>query len=114
LVWLVLSAAFALFIVVAKVHTYLGVKVKPTITSIAGFETSKMDMNGHEHVWRVWWRARHEMLSLGPNWGFTALLTLLGLLFVGLCVLAIWVALVPNETPARDRLPAAPDVAPSP
>jgi hypothetical protein len=103
IVWFAVSLGFVAFVALGRVHTYLGVKVKPTIVSISGFQAQKLDLNGREHIWRVWWRARHAVVDLGPGWGFTALMTTLTLLFIGLGILSIWVALVPEEAPAGGR-----------
>jgi hypothetical protein len=36
---------------------------------------------------------------MGPNWGFPLLLALLTALFVVISIAAVWLALVPSETP---------------
>lgn len=102
--WGAVSIAFVVFVVLGGVHTYLGVKVKPTVVTIGSFQTERLDMNGHEHVWRIWWRARHEMMNLGSGWGFPVLLTTLGLLFIVLSIFSIWVALVPHDESENDLI----------
>ena len=97
IVWSGLILLFAGFVLLLKVNTYLGVKVRPTFVSIGGIVSEQYDKRGQDYVWNVWWRARNEMLSLGPSWGFTLLMLVLVALFVLGSALAIWIAMVPDE-----------------
>lgn len=93
LLWAALSAAFVAFIAVSRVNTYLGV------------EAPTYDKRGREYVWRVWWRARHDVMDAGPSWGFSLVLLVLVALFLLGCVLALWIALVPDDPAAPAREP---------
>lgn len=84
-VWAAGVAAFVAFIVLGRVHTRLGV------------EAPVWDKHGREYVWRVWWRARHQFVSFGPESAVTAVYVGLGLVFVALCIIAVWLALVPED-----------------
>jgi hypothetical protein len=94
-VWLILVVLSAALIVGPKVSTNLGV------------EAPSGDKSGHDHVWRVWWRARHGIVDFGPSWGFTVVYIALALAFVALSALAVWIALVPSErAPSRLESPS--------
>jgi hypothetical protein len=76
-----------------RVPTTLGVRVPET--QIFGYDPSLIDTSSHEHVWRVWWRARDDYLTVHPQWTLSAgLLVLLALFVIGLLA-AIWFALSP-------------------
>jgi hypothetical protein len=86
---LVISAALML----VRVPTTLGVTVPET--QIFGFDPAGADPSSHEHIWRVWWRARDDFISVHPQWLLSAgLLALLALFVIGLLA-AIWFALSP-------------------
>lgn len=92
IVWAGSLVVFAVFTGVSRVHTRLGVEAFP------------WDKNGREYVWRVWWRARDNMITVDPPWVFTAAFFALVGLFVVFSVLAFWIALVPDE---RSAMPDA-------
>lgn len=87
IVWIVLLTVFAGFALLRQVTTNLGV------------EAPVWDKSGREYVWRIWWRSRHEIVDFGPAWGFTLVYIALALAFSVLSALAVWVALVPSESP---------------
>jgi hypothetical protein len=88
---LVLLAGAALMVI--RVPITLGVKVPET--QISGYDPSLIDVSSHEHVWRVWWRARDDYLAASPQWLLSAaLLVLLAVFVIGLLA-AIWIALSP-------------------
>jgi hypothetical protein len=89
LIWLALVVAFIAWTFLAKVHTHLGVKAV------------EWDKNGREHVWRVWWRARDDIIDSDSS-ACIGLYTILILAFIALSMLALGVALVADE-PARPR-----------
>jgi hypothetical protein len=85
LVWAVAVAAFTGYVALARVHTRLGV------------DAPSWDKNGRENVWRVWWRARHEVVDIGSERAEGAGYIGLALLLLALSILACWVALVPDD-----------------
>ena len=85
MVWLVLLVIFTGFALLRQVTTNLGA------------EAPIWDKSGRDYVWRIWWRARHEIVDFGPSWGFTVVYLALALAFIALSVLAVWIALVPSE-----------------
>jgi hypothetical protein len=89
--WAVGVAVFAAFVMLARVHTRLGVVAPPR------------DKNGREYVWRVWWRARDDVVNVGSDGTVAFVYVALAMAFVALGVLAFWLALVPDE-----RAPEAP------
>jgi hypothetical protein len=102
IVWLTLLVVFTVFAVLPKVSTNLGV------------EAPRYDKSGHEHVWRIWWRARHAIVDFGPPWGFTLVYIGLAIAFVILSALAVWIALVPNDRPelVAEQIDAEPTATP--
>lgn len=86
--WIVWLGALVLF---------AGFSVLPRISTNLGVEAPSSDKSGHDHVWRIWWRARHEIVDFGPAWGFTIIYLALALAFVALSALVVWIALVPDE-----------------
>ncbi len=84
-VWAAGAALFSAFILLGRVHTRLGV------------EAPVWDKSGREYVWRVWWRARHQIVSFGPESAVTFVYIALAVAFIALCILAVWLALVPEE-----------------
>jgi hypothetical protein len=95
LVWAVAVAVFAGYVLVVRVHTRLGVAAPA------------FDKNGREYVWRAWWRARHGIIDVGPGPTVAVAYVSLALIFLALCALAFWVALVPDEPTKRPMLPPA-------
>lgn len=84
-VWGVSVAVFAAFSTLGRVHTHLGVK------AVA------WDKDGREYVWRVWWRARDDIIDLNPAWVFSGFYVVMIVAFLGLSALAFWLALVPID-----------------
>lgn len=91
-VWGVALVLFAGFLSLLRVHTYLGV------------EAEVWDKNGRDYVWSVWWRARHDMIGSAPSSLFVVVYLGLIVAFLGLSILAVWLALVPDE-PTTDPDP---------
>ena len=88
---------FALAIAVIEVPTSLGVKVPQPVFG-------EQDLSGRERIWRVWWRARDDLLDAEPQWMVTAALIVLLLVFAVGTLLAIW--LVTGPPTAYDTNPA--------
>lgn len=86
LIWLAALVIATALAVLRSVTTNLGVEA-----------LARSDKQGRDYVWRIWWRARHEIVDFGPAWGFTVIYVGLALAFVVLSALAVWVALVPGE-----------------
>jgi hypothetical protein len=84
-----MTAIFVVFIASVRVPTYLGL-VAPA-----------WDKEGIEYVWRVWWRARAEMVDVEQTWLFSALLIGLSVVVVVAASTALWLILV-SEDPADD------------
>jgi hypothetical protein len=88
--------ALGLFIAaMIPVPTTLGVKVPET--SMPGIDPSQVDTSGNDQIWRVWWRARDDMIDASPQWMLTVVLTLLLALFVIALLAAVWFALAPGH-----------------
>ncbi len=75
---------FAIWTVFGTVHTHLGVKAP------------EWDKDGREHIWRVWWRARDDMVSTDSS-AFVVLYIGLTLALVLLSAVALWIAVVPAD-----------------
>lgn len=84
-VWVMLVAAFLAFLTLVRVHTHLGVK------------SSAFDKNGREYVWRIWWRARGQILSSGSSAPFQAFYLFALVAMFALSALALWLALVAGD-----------------
>ena len=91
-VWGVALVLFAGFLSIWRVHTYLGV------------EAEVWDKNGRDYVWSVWWRARHDMIGSAPSSLFIVVYLGLIIAFLGLSILAVWLALVPDEPTAESEV----------
>jgi hypothetical protein len=89
-IWAVATAVFIAFVAFVRVPTYLGVAAP------------SWDKEGYEHVWRIWWRARGEMVDIERTWLFSALLFGSVAVIVVAASLALWLILVRDE-------PAPPD-----
>ena len=83
--WGLFVVIFAAYVALWRVHTYLGVK------AVA------WDKNGREYVWRVWWRARNDMIGSGPATPVVVVYFILIALFLILSIYALWLALVPDD-----------------
>lgn len=93
-IWCGVIALVALVAALIRVPTKLGVQVPET--RIPGFDVSSADLSSHEHIWRVWWRARHDFISLHPQWLLTAGLAVLFVIFAVSVISLVWVALAPE------------------
>ena len=98
--WCVLVLVIGAAGMLLRVPTTLGVKVPET--RIPGLDPSLIDTSSNEHIWRVWWRARDDYLTVHPQWLMSAGLLVLLALFVIALLAAIWFALSPG-TEAVDR-----------
>ena len=96
LVWAFAVVVFAGYVLLARVHTRLGV------------EAPALDKDGREYVWRSWWRARHDIVDIGPDAGVTVAYAGLALAFLALSGLACWVALVPDDPTAQSTTQSGP------
>ena len=93
--WCALVAVAGYGVAMIPVPTTLGVKVPET--AIPGIDPSLVDTSGNDQIWRVWWRARDDMIEAGPQWMLTAALTLLLVTFVVALLAAVWFALAPDH-----------------
>lgn len=99
---LAIAAVFALAAVLLRIPTSLGVKVPRASTDTTGNETTttisstaESDLSGHEYIWRVWWRARDDLIDVEPQWLMTGGLIALLAIFAGGMLLAIWLVTKP-------------------
>ena len=81
---------FALATALIEVPTSLGVRVpRPAI--------GQPDLSGSERIWRVWWRARDDLIDVSAQWLVTSgLLVLLAIFAVGMAT-AIWLVTGPQR-----------------
>lgn len=101
-VWAVTVLVAAALVALVRVPTHLGVKVVEANPDSEATLTS-LDFRGNDYLWRVWWRARDDMVDVSPSW-------LLGLaLLVGLVVFLVGIfaayrlALsLPSSPPSRE------------
>ena len=84
IVWAIAVVVFGAWVVFGKVHTYLGVKA------------FSWDKEGREHVWRVWWRARDNIIERDST-AFVAVYVGLIVMFALFSALALWIALAPDD-----------------
>jgi hypothetical protein len=91
LIWCGAVAAAAVALSFVQVKTTLGVQVPET--RIIGIDPSLVDLSGQEPIWRVWWRARGEIVDVEPQWLVTTALTALLAVFAVGILAAIWFAL---------------------
>ena len=98
--WCALVLLIGAALMLLRVPTTLGVQVPET--RILGLDPSLIDTSSHEHVWRVWWRARDDYLTASPQWLLSAGLLVLLAVFVIALLAAIWFALSPVAE-AADR-----------
>jgi hypothetical protein len=87
-VWGIAIVAFTVWVLVARVHTYLGVKAPI------------WDKSGKAHIWQVWWRSRDEIIAKGST-AFVAVYMVLILAVIILSAVAVWLALAPDSTDDR-------------
>jgi hypothetical protein len=95
--WALGVIGFLAFVMLARINTYLGVQAVP------------WDKSGHEYVWRVWWRARNDIIQSGPGWVFLLAYVALALAFIGLSAVAFWIALVPDDRTVNMDRESAPE-----
>jgi hypothetical protein len=98
IVWAIGIVVFLGYVLLARVHTRLGV------------EAPSWDKDGQEYVWRSWWRARHEIVDIGPSGFQVVLYAGLAIAFVILGALACWIALVADEPAESDLEPDSPNL----
>ena len=78
-----------------RVSTTLGVKVPET--NVPGLDPSFIDTSGSERIWRVWARAHGDLIGVSPAGILSAGLLILLAIFAGALLLAIWIALTPEQ-----------------
>ena len=93
LVWAIAVAVFTGYVLVVRVHTRLGV------------EAPRLDKDGRDYVWRAWWRARYDIVDVGSDTAVVVAYVSIAVIFLALCALACWVALVPDEPAKPTTLP---------
>ena len=98
-IWCAVIALAGVVAALIRVPITLGVQVPET--RIPGFDASLVDLSSNEHIWRVWWRARHDFIHLQPQWLLTGLLAALLLVFVAGTISLIWFALAPQPEPVE-------------
>ena len=84
----VIGAIFAAIVGLVKVSTSLGVMVPEPVLG-------QPDLSGSEYIWRVWWRARDDLIDVSPQWLVTTGLIALLTIFVAGMLLAIWIVCGP-------------------
>lgn len=95
------GAIFAVAIAFVRVPTSLGVQAPEP----ASFFVER-DLSGREYIWRVWWRARDDLIDVNPQWVVTAgLVAMLALFAVG-AILAIWLVTKPIPISDDEAAPA--------
>ena len=92
-IWLATVVGLALFAGFARVDTYLGV------------EAPRWDKRGEEYVWRVWWRASDDLISVSPSWLLDVALIGAAILFAALLALGLWLLLVSDREEAPPSQP---------
>jgi uncharacterized membrane protein len=96
-----LLAALAL-LALTRVTTYLGVKVVEARGSNSYIPPAYF--RGREYIWRVWWRARDDMVDISPSWLLGAALILMLVAFGAAVIAAFRLALAipPDPAPRAD------------
>lgn len=99
-VTLTIAAIIAAAIAFVRVPTSLGVKAPRPETIF-----TEPDLSGREYIWRVWWRARDDLIDAQPQWLVTGgLIAILAVFAFGM-LLAVWLVTGPptrDEAPTRD------------
>ena len=68
-----------------------------------GVEAPINDKRGSEYLWRVWWRARDDMIDVSPSWLFGVVLMMALVVFLVGILAAYRIALsIPSSSPTRD------------
>lgn len=94
-----MAALFAAAVTFIRVPTTLGVQVPRPETLF-----TEPDLSSSEYIWRVWWRARDDLVDVDPQWLVTAgLLAILAVFAAGM-VTAIW--LVTGPLTGEDLAPS--------
>jgi len=102
LVWVATLAVAVAVVGLLRVPTHLGVKVVEA-NSAAPFTTPAMDFHGRDYLWRVWWRARDDMIDVSPSWLLVvALLVGLAVFVVGVFAAYRLALSIPSSPPPRD------------
>ncbi len=91
IIWTIAVTLFAAYFTLSRVNTRLGV------------EAVSWDKDGRDYVWRVWWRARNDIVDFGSDGLFVFVYVCLAMAFVALSVLAFWLSLVPDDPPQSSR-----------
>lgn len=102
IVWAATVVVAAALVAFVRVPTHLGVKVVEANADSEVVLTAS-DFRGSDYLWRIWWRARDDMVDVSPTW-------LLGVaLFVGLVVFLVGVLAayrlalsIPSSSPPRE------------
>jgi hypothetical protein len=94
---LIVGLLFAVAVALIEVPTSLGVKVPRP-------DFGQPDLSGSERIWRVWWRARDDLIDVEPQWLVTGGLIALLVVFAAGMLLAIW--LVTGPPTSDDTTPA--------
>ena len=101
-VWAATVAVAVAVVGLLRVPTHLGVKVVEA-NSAAPFTTPAMDFHGRDYLWRVWWRARDDMIDVSPSWLLVvALLVGLAVFVVGVFAAYRLALSIPSSPPPRD------------
>jgi hypothetical protein len=93
-IWCGVIALVALAVTLIRVPTKLGVQVPET--RIPGFDLTQANLTSHEHVWRVWWRARDDFISIHPQGVVTVALAVMLVVFATCVICLVWFALAPG------------------
>jgi len=102
IVWAATVLVTAALVVLTRVPTHLGVKVvEANLNAEATLTTS--DFRGSDYLWRVWWRARDDMVDVSPSWLLgVALLGGLVVFLVGIFAAYRLALSIPSSTPPRE------------
>lgn len=102
-VWALTALIATGLVALLRVSTHLGVKVVEAATTRSGSIPSNLDFRGSEYVWRVWWRARDDLIDVSPSWLLTVVLLAGLVVFVVGIFAAYRIALsIPSSPPPRD------------
>ena len=88
LVTLAIAASFAIGAAIVQVPTSLGVEAPRPVFG-------EPDLSSSEYIWRVWWRARDNLINVNPQWLVTGSLLALLAVFAAGTLAAIWIVTGP-------------------
>jgi len=101
-VWAATVLVAAALVALVRVPTHLGVKVVEANPNSEATLTSS-DFRGSDYLWRVWWRARDDMVDMSPSWLLgLALLAGLGVFVVGVFAAYRLALSIPSSSPPRE------------